>query len=84
MEEPSDQRSNRLAKLGVALILISGLLWAPLPLIPFLSITTTHKAVLAGVLFVGVQIAWWTGAALAGPEVVRKIRNWIRKLLPWK
>ncbi len=80
MVESRSPRSKKPAKLGIALILCSGVLWAPLPVIPFLSMATSHKAVLAGILFVGVQITWWIGAALAGPEAVRAIRNRIRKI----
>lgn len=77
--EPTTRRKERnWPKVGVGLIFLSGLLWAPLPVIPFLPLSTTAKVALAGVLFTSVQIAWWSGSALAGPAVVRKIRGWLR------
>ena len=82
--EPAAKSSNRWARLGIILILLSGVLWAPLPVIPFLSLGTGQKVVLASVLFTGVQIAWWVGAGLAGPKAVRAIRGWLRERLRWK
>ena len=64
------------ARIGIALILLSGVLWFSLFAIPFLSLTIGQKAALAGAAFVGVQIAWWTGAALAGPRTVTRLRSW--------
>ncbi len=67
------------AKIGVALILLSGVLWFSLFAIPFLPLTIGQKAALAGADFVGVQIAWWVGAALAGPELVAKLKSWFKR-----
>ena len=67
------------AKIGVGLILLSGVLWFSLFAIPFLPLTIGQKAALAGADFVGVQIAWWVGAALAGPELVAKLKSWFKR-----
>ena len=64
------------AKIGIALILLSGMLWFSLFAIPFLPLTLGQKAALAGADFVGVQIAWWTGAALVGPQTVARLKSW--------
>ena len=68
-------------RIGIALILLSGILWFSLFAIPFLPLTLGQKAALAGADFVGVQIAWWTGAALVGPQTVARLKSWcgIRK-----
>lgn len=71
--EPSSV--SRLSRFGVALILLSGVLWFSLFAIPFLPLTVGQKAALAGADFVAVQIAWWIGAALAGPKLVAKMRS---------
>ena len=80
-ETGEDQsRSVLMARAGIVLILISGVLWFSLFAIPFLPLTVGQKTALAGGVFVGVQIAWWSGAALAGPRVVGKIKGlWKRK-----
>lgn len=78
---PAQDRQPRpvLARLGVVLILLSGVLWFSLFAIPFLPWTLGQKTALGGVVFVGVQIAWWSGAALAGPSVVKKLTGWFRR-----
>jgi hypothetical protein len=67
------------AKIGIGLILLSGVLWFSLFAIPFLPLTIGQKAALAGADFVGVQIAWWVGAALAGPKLVAKLKSWFKR-----
>lgn len=59
---------SRSSRCGVALILLSGALWFSLFAIPFLPLTVGQKAAIAGADFVAVQIAWWVGAALSGPN----------------
>lgn len=76
---PDTPAPGRYMRIGIALILLSGLLWFSLFAIPFLPLETGHKALLAGAVFIGVQIAWWIGAALAGPRFVRKVTGWMRR-----
>jgi hypothetical protein len=67
-------------RFGVALIVVSGVLWFSLFAIPFLSLTLGQKTALGGAVFVGVQITWWSGVALAGPRVVKSLTGWFRGL----
>lgn len=76
---PNTGVPSRYTKIGIGLILLSGVLWFSLFAVPFLPFTTGKKALLAGAVFIGVQIAWWTGATLAGPRVVRKVTGWMRR-----
>ena len=69
-------------RIGIGLILLSGVFWFSLLAVPFVPITGTHKAALTAGLFIGVQIAWWTGAAIAGPMAVRRLLDAARRLLP--
>lgn len=64
------------SRIGIGLILLSGLLWFSLFAIPYLPLTLGQKAALAGADFVGVQIAWWTGAAFVGPQTVARLKLW--------
>ena len=74
---PTDKpRRPIFIRIGIALIALSGVLWFSLFAIPFLPLTVAQKSGLGAAVFVGVQIAWWTGAAMTGPEVVRKIKGW--------
>ncbi len=76
---PGRPQQPILIRLGVGLILVSGVLWFSLFAIPFLSLTVGQKTGLGAAVFAGVQIAWWSGAALAGPAVVRKLTGWFRR-----
>ena len=77
-------KTGKHVKLGWALLLLAVLLWAPLPVIPFLSLPASVKLSLAAGLFAAVQIAWWGGTALAGPAAVRQIYSWFKRKLPTK
>lgn len=80
-DQAPSQRGRRptLIRLGIALILVSGVFWFSLFAIPFLPLTVGQKAALGGGVFAGVQIFWWSGAALAGPAVVQKLTGWFRR-----
>ncbi len=76
----SGQGKRRIAtKIGIVLVLVSGVLWFSLFAIPFLPLTIAQKAALASAFFVGVQIAWWSGATLLGPEAVARLWSWGRR-----
>lgn len=72
-------RDRPVARVGLLLILLSGILWFGLFAIPFLPLAVEHRAALVGVDFVLVQIAWWTGAALAGPQTVAWLKTRFRR-----
>lgn len=75
------RRPTLWAKVGVVLLGLSVLLWVPLPAVPFLSLSGGHKAALGGGLLLGAEVAFWLGAALAGPEAARRARSWIGRAL---
>jgi len=77
-------RPNPRVKIGWGLICLSGLLWAPLPILPFLSLSAGAKVLLGTLLFIGVQISWWSGSVLAGPSAVRAVYGWLKKALWWR
>ena len=68
--------SGLLGRVGILLILLSGVLWFSLFAIPFLPLTLGQKAGSAGAVFASVQIAWWTGAAFLGPQAVARLKSW--------
>lgn len=71
------KQPKRFVRWGIILIIVSGLLFGLIPLVPFLPVGTGVKFVLGGVIYGFVQLTWWVGAALAGPEVIRKMRRWV-------
>jgi len=71
------------APLGVVLILGSLVVWASLPVVPFLPISGAAKWWLSGGLVVAAELTFWLGVVLAGPAVVSRMRAWTRgKLMP--
>ncbi|MEL6110884.1 MAG: transporter suffix domain-containing protein [Planctomycetota bacterium] len=78
-DRQDNSHAGRFTHLGIALILFSGVLWFSLFAIPFLPFSTANKAMIGGAVFIAVQIAWWGGAALAGPRVVGKVTRWYRR-----
>lgn len=78
-DQPQEVRRTGWAKLGIGLILLSGVLWFSLFAIPFLPLSGGQKAGLLGVVFALVQVCWWLGAALAGPRVVARIKSLFRR-----
>ena len=79
-EKASDANTRPITwtRAGVVLLVASALLWVPLPILPFLPLSTGAKAAIGGGLVVAAELAFWAGAALAGPETVRRARSWIR------
>ena len=74
----ASSRSSLWTRVGVVLLALSLLLWVPLPVVPFLPLSPGAKAAVAAGLVVGAEIAFWAGAAMAGPEAARRTRSWIR------
>ena len=64
--------------IGVVLMGLSLALWVALPIVPFLPLQVGVKATVAGSQVVVAEVAFWLGAALAGPEAARRMRSWWR------
>ncbi len=83
-DPPASDKKTRtpkpwLFRLGVCLILLSGVCFFSMLSVPFLSISDGQKAMLGGGLFVGMQITWWAGAACVGPAAVKKLSAWFKR-----
>ena len=68
-----------LFRLGVLLILLSGVCFFTMLSVPFFPLSDGRKAMLGGGLFVGMQVTWWTGAACVGPAAVKKMSGWFKR-----
>lgn len=72
-------------KLGIALILLSGVAFAAMLLIPFLNLENRYKIIGSSAAFVAMEVLFWTGGLLVGKELFKKYksyldpRNWFRK-----
>ena len=78
VEEPAARPPTIWTRSGVVLLGLSVILWLPVPVVPFLSLSGADKVALGGGLIVAAEIAFWLGAALAGPEAARRMRSWFR------
>jgi hypothetical protein len=77
---PERQSGPAINRLGIGLIVFSGILWFSLFAIPFLPLSTAQKATVGGVVFVTVQFSWWSGAAFVGPRAMKSFGGWFRGL----
>ena len=77
--EVRKKTSSILGKFGVFLILLSGVFFFSMLSVPWLPIGGRYKVIIAGVLFVGVQVAWWVGAAFVGPAAIGTVLSWLRR-----
>jgi len=72
-------------KLGILLILLSGMAFLVMLLFPFLNVENRIKAKVSGASFIAMEVLFWTGGLLVGKELFKKYksyldpRNWFRK-----
>ena len=55
---------------GHAVLALSLVAWAALPVLPFLPMEAARKAAWAGGVFIFAEITWWLAVALLGKEIV--------------
>ncbi|MCG8601251.1 MAG: hypothetical protein MI807_14005 [Verrucomicrobiales bacterium] len=78
-EDKTGKRKPWLFRLGVGLILLSGVCFFTMLSVPFFPLGDGQKAMLGGGLFIGMQISWWVGAACVGPAAVKKMSSWFKR-----
>jgi hypothetical protein len=72
------------SKLGVILVLISGLLWGAVLAVPFLAATVATKAAIVTSLVVASEAAFWLGILLAGKELAQRYRRMLNPYYWWQ
>ncbi len=72
------------SKLGVLLVLISGLLWVAVLAVPFLAVTVATKAAIVTSLIVTSEVAFWLGILLAGKELAQRYRRMLNPYYWWQ
>jgi hypothetical protein len=75
-------RDGRWTRLGVVLVAVSVVLWVLLPVIPFLPLSAEFRVGLGVGVLIGAEITFWAGAALAGPEALKRLKGWWRVRMP--
>ena len=76
---PASVPGSTCSWLGGSLVGASFALWLPLPVLPFLPLSVTHKAAAAAALVGSAAVAFWVGLALAGPALARRLRGCWRR-----
>ena len=62
--------------LVVVLVVVPGLLYSAIPLVPFLSLTTAQKVGLSAGLVVAAEVVFWGAALFLGGEVISRYRRY--------
>ncbi len=66
-----------LKKLAVFCVVMSFVLYAMLPIIPFLNVNLTCKAAITTSFLAVSEVIWWLGVAILGKEVASKYRKFL-------
>jgi hypothetical protein len=70
--------------LVLLLLVVPGALYAAVPVVPFLPLTTAQKVGLSGGLVVAAEVVFWSAALFLGREVISRYRHfdprgWFRR-----
>jgi len=68
---------NRQIKFGIILILLSGVAFAIMLLIPFLNLENKHKVIGSSAAFIAMEVLFWTGGFFVGKELFMKYKSWL-------
>ena len=69
--------NNWQIKLGILLILLSGIAFAIMLFIPFLNIESRYKVIGSSIAFVVMEVFFWVGGLLVGKELFTKYKSYI-------
>jgi hypothetical protein len=74
-ETPDFASGQRVWALVVVLLVIPGALYAAVPVVPFLPLTTAQKIGLSSALVVAAEAVFWVAALFVGKEVISRYRR---------
>ena len=66
---------KRIWILVIVLLVIPGALYAAIPVVPFLPLTTAQKVGLSAGLVVAAEVVFWGAALFVGKEVISRYRR---------
>ena len=72
------------AKLGLALIVTSCLLWAAVLVVPLLPFSSLNKAIIVTSLVIVSEVIFWLGILLAGKDLAHRYRRQLNPLTWWR
>lgn len=71
---------GRLRKLGLALVVLSFVLYGGILLVPFLPLSTGGKIAVSSGLAVTGELSFWIGGIILGREIIARYRNKLNPL----
>ena len=72
-----NRKASIISKVAIILMTISFVFYGIIPVIPFLALTTTEKAMAVPILMVGGELIWWIGVAMIGKQAVAKYKKYL-------
>jgi hypothetical protein len=73
----SDPTPKKRAWILVVLLVVPGALYAAVPVVPFLPLTTAQKIGLSAGLVVAAEVVFWVAALFVGKEVISRYRRFL-------
>jgi len=70
-------KNNKQIKLGIALILLSGVAFAIMLTIPFLNLEDKTKIIGSSAAFIVMEVLFYTGGFFVGKELFKKYKAWL-------
>ncbi len=68
---------SKSVKIGILLILLSGLAFAAMLLIPFLNLENKFKVIGSSAAFVAMEVFFWVGGFLLGKELFTRYKSYL-------
>ena len=69
--------NKRQIKIGIALILLSGVAFAVMLIIPFMELESKSKVLGSSIAFVSMEVLFYAGGFLVGKELFRKYKAYL-------
>lgn len=70
-------KKTKQIKIGIALMLFSGVAFAIMLAIPFLNLSNEHKVIGSTAAFIAMEVLFWTGGLLVGKELFKKYKGYL-------
>ncbi len=64
----------------MSLVAVHALFWLAVPVVPFLGISGTTKAILIPSFIASAEVLWWAAILVLGAEVIRAMRGRLNPL----
>ena len=61
--------------IGIILIILSGILFGLIFVVPFFPVSLAQKGIFLSILVIGMEITWWVGVALLGKQLITRYRK---------